>query len=165
MLMELIVAISVLTIGFLGFLSLLSRSLSLTSVIADNFTANYLAMEGIEVTKNLIDANYIARAASGGSSPAWNQGIVDGCYQLDYTTQKIGNPVSCVPAAPINFDGTFYGYAGGTATRFYRVIKITNIVINGNADEIKVNSTVSYVGRGSVHYKIDMEDHFFAWKP
>ena len=66
MLVELMVSISLLVVGFLGFLGLLSRSLSLNRVVADQFIANYLAMEGIEITKNLIDSNIIQ------GSP-WNQ--------------------------------------------------------------------------------------------
>ena len=40
-------------------LSLLSNSIALNRVVNDQFIANYLAMEGIEVVKNIVDGNII----------------------------------------------------------------------------------------------------------
>ena len=81
-LIEAIIALSALTIGFLGILALLSSSLSLNRVISDNYTATYLAAEGIEVVKNAIDRNYILQA--GGSLVPWNNNLSEGTYEVEY---------------------------------------------------------------------------------
>ncbi|MDO8574081.1 MAG: hypothetical protein Q7R86_00440, partial [bacterium] len=56
---EAIIALGVLTIGFSGIITLLNRSLSLNQLVTDQNIATYLATEGIEVTKNLVDAAVI----------------------------------------------------------------------------------------------------------
>ena len=58
LLIESIVAISVIVISFLGILSLLSRSLGINKDVSYKFIATYLAAEGIEITKSLIDKSF-----------------------------------------------------------------------------------------------------------
>ena len=163
LMIELIIAISLLTVGLLGFLQLLYRSVSLNQVIADQFTANYLAMEGVEVVKNLIDAVYVRSLST---LEPWNTGFAtEACYEVDMETSDINAaPVvncSTLSNTPLNYDSSFYTYGPGTETPFYRTVHITPI----GTDEIKVNSTVTWRGRGGVNYKIDLEDHFFNWRP
>src|SRR5688572_13216996 len=57
---EAMVAVSLLVVGFLGMITLINRSIGLNRVVSDNYTATYLAAEGIEVVKNLLDRNFIA---------------------------------------------------------------------------------------------------------
>ena len=59
------VAITVLTVGFLGISSLLSQSLALNRVTTNEITATYLASEGIEIAKNLIDHDVYAQQIGG----------------------------------------------------------------------------------------------------
>src|SRR5665213_3037246 len=54
-LVEVMLALSVLTVGFLGILTLLAQSIHISKTLSDQTTAAYLAAEGIEVAKNLID--------------------------------------------------------------------------------------------------------------
>ena len=49
-LIEAMVAISIVTVGLLGIFSVLSRSLSLNRTVADNYVAANLAAEGIEIS-------------------------------------------------------------------------------------------------------------------
>ena len=152
LLMEVMVAISLLTIGFLAVLSLVSNSLSLNRVVSDQFTANYLAMEGIEIVKNLIDANYL-------NSNPWNQGFNNSNYEVDYQSIGPGTDLSRY----LSFDSTsgFYDYNGGVQTPFKRTI-----VVGLNAsDEIKVNSIVKWTGRGGGEFEVNLEDKFFNWRP
>ncbi len=160
LLVELIVAISLLTVGFLGFLGLISRSISLNSVISDQFVANYLASEGIEVVKNLIDANVIQKRP-------WNDGFGnEKCYEVDYKTMNISEATETnCPSNSVNsirFDSStgVYSYAVGNPVKFYRTVHITPV----SNDEIKVNSVVKWVGRGSIKNEINLEDHFFNWR-
>lgn len=151
LLMEVMVAISLLTIGFLAVLSLVSNSISLNRVVSDQFTANYLAMEGIEIVKNLIDSNYL-------NANPWNQGFTSDSYEVDY--QSIGLEADL--SRRLSFDSTagFYSYNGDSPTPFRRTIVIS---LNGS-DEIKVNSIVEWTGRGGGDFEVNLEDHFFNWR-
>lgn len=84
---EAVIAITVLTTGFLGISSLLARSLVLTSTLSSRITANYLAAEGIELAKNLIDHD-VYEALSNDPTYFWGA-----CFsyphndvEIDYTT-------------------------------------------------------------------------------
>ncbi|KKR88939.1 MAG: hypothetical protein UU85_C0001G0131 [Candidatus Wolfebacteria bacterium GW2011_GWA2_42_10] len=151
LLIEAMVAATLLIVGFLGVLGLVSQSLGLSRFVSDEFAANYLAMEGVEVVKNLIDANTI-------KNQPWNQGFSsEKCYEIDYNTSDIGSAteVRC-PDASSNFISI-----SGKTTPFKRTVHIVPV----SADEIKVNSIVKWSGRGGGKFEINMEDHFFNWRP
>jgi len=158
-LIETAVALSLLTVGFLGIMVLVSRSIGLNNVARDQFVANYLAMEGIEVSKNLIDANYV-------QDKPWNQGFCEnseGDYEVAYDSVNLETNQN----RQITFDQNsgFYGYNGGQNLPFVRTIKIKCVVDStGNNNEIKVNSIVKWTGHGGIKYEINLEDHFFNWR-
>ncbi|RJP45622.1 hypothetical protein C4587_00525 [Candidatus Parcubacteria bacterium] len=152
-LVEALIALGVLVVGLLGILTLLARSFFLGRVIADNYTATYLAAEGVEVVKNLIDANYI-------QGRPFASGFSDGDFEVEYGSTALA------PNQDQNllFDaGTnLYGYAGSQATKFRRVIRVA--LIGVVADEVQVNSIVSWTtGGGS--YLVDVEGRFLNWRP
>ncbi|MBI5306637.1 prepilin-type N-terminal cleavage/methylation domain-containing protein [Candidatus Wolfebacteria bacterium] len=147
LLIESMVAITVLTIGFLSVFSLVNQSIGLSRVINDQFTANYLAAEGIELVKNLIDANYL-------QSQAWNQGFNDGDYEIDYNGASLGNNSSKFLLLDSN---GYYNYQNGSEMPFKRTI----VIKNNSSDEIKVNSIVKWIGRGGINLEVNLEDHFF----
>lgn len=156
-LIELLVAISVLTLGLFGFYSLLSNSLSQNRLVSDQITANYLAMEGIELAKNLIDRNIVA-------GDFWNLDFTsDRCVELDYTSDILplaGVDCGSGSSQPLLFstpDGTF-GYLSGARTNFYRTIQITP-----SSDRVQINSRVRGSGRGGVRIDINLEDRFYGW--
>lgn len=151
LLMEVMVAISLLTIGFLAVLSLVSNSLSLNRVVSDQFTANYLAMEGIEIVKNLMDSNYL------NGSP-WNLGFANGSYEVDY--QSVGLEANLSRRLSFSSSAGFYDYNGDNPTPFKRTIVIN---LNGS-DEIKANSIVKWTGRGGGDFEVNLEDQFFNWR-
>lgn len=158
LLIESIVAISVIIISFLGILSLLSRSLGLNKDVSHKFVATYLAVEGVEIVKSLIDKNFT-------DGLAWNDCCSDGSWEVVYDS-TILIPAS-VPPNPLLFDKTdgSYNYVTGNPSSFTRVVEISELDRNGDdrTDEIKVNSKVSWSRRGSVQ-EINLEDHFFDWK-
>jgi hypothetical protein len=156
-LLEAIVALGVLTVGFLGVLTLVNRSIGLNRVVADNYTGNYLAAEGIEVVKNILDRNVIIGAS-------WNAGVAAGCYLVTYDSRLLSVPSACgVGGAPqLRFDSVSkrFSYAGSVVTNFRRVISVAQV----GADELRVNSTVSWQTRGG-SYQVILEDHFLNWRP
>jgi len=163
MLIEAIVAITVLSIGLLGVVSLLSNSLGLNRVISENYTATYLAAEGIEVVKNAIDHNAILRA----QDPAvpWNQNLSPGAYEVEYGSRA---PFPADQNRFLCFDGEtkFYSYGacggpGAAQTKFTRLVTI----LWPSPDEIKVTSMVSWKARGGADSNVAVEDHFMNWRP
>lgn len=145
------IGISIAIVGILGILNLLSRSTSLNRVISNQFVGNYLAAEGIEITKNLIDANVI-------QNKPWNQGLISGSFEADYLSMGLEPNQSRL----ILFDSANnrYSYQTGNPTTFTRVINIQLI----GSEEIKVNSIVKWTSRGGGQFEANLEDHFFNWR-
>jgi hypothetical protein len=152
LIIESMIGISIAVVGILGVLTLLSRSISLNRVVSDQFTGVYLAAEGVEITKNLIDANII-------QFKPWNQGFLSGSFEADY------NSINLEPNQNrrLLFDSAnnFYSYDGGNPTNFIRTINIQLI----GSEEIKVNSVVKWTTRGGGNFEVNSEDHFFNWRP
>jgi len=154
LLIEAMVAISVMVIGLLGIFALLSQSLGLYHVAADQYVAANLAAEGIEVVKNILDANFLK------SGMAWNEGLaVDGAYGVNYNSTSLD---SLLTNKNLLFDETnkVYNYTTGRPTTFQRIITIKNI----SPDEIQVDSEVRWKTRGGLSSKISLEDHFYNWR-
>ncbi|MFH1346890.1 MAG: hypothetical protein ABIH10_01420 [Spirochaetota bacterium] len=152
LLVELMIGISIAVVGLLGILGLLSRSMSLSRVISSQLTANYLAAEGVEISKNIIDANII-------QGKSWNQGFdMNGSFEADYSSTNL----ELNQNRKLLFDesSNLYSYESGEESPFTRIISVYPI----GSDEIKIDSTVSWTDRGSAKFQISMEDHFFNWR-
>lgn len=156
LLIEAMVAVSLMLVGLLGIFGVLSRSLGLSRVAADQFVAVNLASEGIEVAKNLIDKNYT-------NGFAWNAGFVGvGTVCLDY---KSTAPEECSSASErvlyVNGEGLYeHGQTGNIQSKFSRELTITN----PSADIVVVTSRVSWRGRGALAQSVVVEDHFYNWR-
>jgi len=151
LLIESMIAISILIFGLLGIMNLLSRSLSLNNVISSQYIASNLAAEGIELVKNLLDANTI-------QFKPWNQDINTGSYEMAYDSLTLNSNQD--RNLLFNAADNVYNYQTGESTPYKRDIEIVNI----GSDEIKINSIVSWQIRGG-SYSVNLEDHFFNWRP
>jgi len=151
LLIEAMIGISMVVVGLLGIFGLVSRSISLNRVVSDQFIANYLAAEGIEIVKNLIDANII-------QNKPWNEGFFNGSFEADYTSLSLTQNQDRF----LSFDAAnnLYSYQSGSPTPFKRVISIQLI----GSEEIKVNSIITWKTRGAGEFTINLEDHFFNWR-
>jgi len=159
LLIESIVALSVATVGILGVLGILSRSLSINRDVGQKFIAAYLAAEGVEITKSLIDKNF----ADGNP---WNTGIGDcGSSSCDYEAAYSDTALGAFADRFLNFDPAsgIFSYDAGNPTPFKRKISITGINLDGGDDELKVVSAVTWTGRDGPE-TISLEDRFFAWR-
>lgn len=156
-LIESMVAVGIITVGLLGILTLLSNSISLNRVVAEQYTAAYLASEGIEVVKSIIDANYVA-------SRPWNQGLANGAYELEYDMTSLPAALSGPDSTTfLRFTGGngIYDYdLGGVNTPFLRTVTVT---LSG-PDQINVASRVNWVTRGAGQFSVHLEDSFFNWR-
>lgn len=161
LLIEAIVASGLLIVGLISIAGLMSRALSLNRVVSDQFIANYLAVEGIEIVKNLIEADIL----DGG---AWNDSInSNGCYEVDYESTNFWTTCSSSESqTPLSFDNLtgLYSYDSGgsqTPTPFRRSILID---IDNSGERIRVNSVVKWISRGNVEFSVDLEDYFFNYR-
>jgi len=146
---ESIIALSVLTIGFLSLIALISNAIGLSRVNSEYYIATYLAAEGIEVVKNIIDTNVI-------NSRSWNDTAQYEEYEVEYNSDDLSQNRNRF----LNFDpnSKVYSYSSnGDPTPFKRLIKITNI----NSNHIRVESIVSWTSRGGAQFQVDLEDHFY----
>ena len=152
------IALSVLTMGFLGLIALLSRSLSLNRVVARSYVGTYLAAEGIELVKAVIDAN-ISRG------DAWDCNLPGGGaqYEIDYT--DLAGITSCGTAPPSVGRGALqysdadgYQYQNGDNTEFTRTITLSYPAV----DHLQVRSVVSWSGGSD---RVELEDFFTDWRP
>jgi hypothetical protein len=153
MLIEAMIALSIMLISLLGIFYLISQSLGLYRVAYESYVAANLAAEGIEVVKNIVDTNVLA-------GRAWNQGLArDGRYGVQYDSLSLDTDSADRQLLYDSASG-LYGYRQGGPTNFKRVIVIKNI----SPDEIQVNSIVSWKNRGGLSLDINLEDHFFNWR-
>lgn len=161
LIVEMMVAISLLVIGLLGIFAVLSQSLGLNRVAANQYIAANLAAEGIEVTKNILDINFIA-----GESVPWNSGFLNRDYTVEHNSPFL-DPDPNKLSETLKFDESsgLYGYDSGKNTNFRRVISIKNLPPPpASPTEIKVTSHVYWKDRGGVDFEIELEDRFRNWR-
>jgi type II secretory pathway pseudopilin PulG len=168
-LVEALVALSILTVEFVGIVTLLTKSFQLNRTTSNDTQATYLAAEGIEVAKNIIDYDVYSGLPSNN-----NWGCSFGLplntptdYALEYDTVP---PADCVTVIPQLTSDKLY-FASSTdlytyssfdtqPTDFTRDVKITAI----SNDELDVKSTVAWAAGGQSN-TITLEDHFYNWHP
>lgn len=153
LLIEMLVALGILTVGFLGVTTLLAKALSLNRVVSDNYTATYLASEGMEITKNILDGNVIQGAG-------WNAGFHDGDFEVDFGSTTLTPTQDRY--LTYNTVSNQYGYGFTLGTLFKRTIHVS--LPPSDANEIIVNSRVDWATRGGGSNSLNLEDHFFNWR-
>lgn len=162
-LVEVILAISIITVGLLAVLRLLSNSISLNKTVSNQLVATYLAEEGIEVAKNILDANVIKIGLGNdpqfNNSNQWNKNFTPGDYEIDYQSQTLENNQNRFLFFDQNTGRYSYDPAG-SETIFRRRIDIDRI---GN-DELRIAAKVDWAGRKGATSTVVLEDHFFNWR-
>lgn len=147
------VALGIVVIALLGMLSLLSNSLGINRVVADQYIGSYLAAEGIEVVKNILDTN-----VASGKAP--NEGIancVSGCaFQYDSTQAE---PNRMDTQLRIDKGTGLYSYDNGSNSGFRR-----SIYVSDATDHVKVTSKVMWKSRGGVTQEVELQDVFYYWR-
>lgn len=169
-LVELMIAMSVLTTGFLGTLALLSRSLTLNRTVTDRNVATYLAAESIEVVKNLIDANIY-------EGSAWNCGVNSNTYVASYNSLPPGSacPGQGLTVANVNNRQVYFdpstnlyvnGDPGGGAipTAYQRAVTIQRDGTPPDEDRLIVTATVTWTDVAGAE-QVTLQDQFVNWRP
>lgn len=167
-LIEAMMALSVITISFMGIAVLFSKSFYYNRVVSDQLTATYLASEGVELAKSFID-----RDAYAGQWGNCFNGQTE--YYIDYTMTTCPEtreyPVVVGSPLPLNLDSVTHMYsynvsANSSPTNFSRIIQIVpnDIGVAQDPDEITVNSIVTWSTGEFTSQSINLEDHFYFWR-
>jgi len=176
-LLEVILAITVLTLAVGGSFVLISQTIASVSVVQSKLAASYLAQEGIEIIKNIRDTNWL-------KFQPWDQGLEGGdCWEGDYQTLLPPDYhflTSC--PFPYQYDNLrflgidengFYGYSylPENKTIFKRKITISDKEDldkdlekdpEEKPDRLKVSVEVLWVERGKLH-SITAQEYLYNW--
>lgn len=162
-LIEVLIAITILIVGIISGFVLVTRALYNVAVIKDRLTASFLAQEGIELTRQIRDSNFLRILNE--QSADWRDGLGDGTYIIESKIDSeglIGLVAIGEDENPIFFyDNVFkiYNYNNnGEPTDFIRKIEIETI---GN-DEIRVESIMQWKTR-TIDFDLTVEDHLYNW--
>ncbi len=151
-LIELMITIFVIAIGLIGVMTLIQNTLRSASFVKLNLIASYLAQEGIELTRNVRDINWI-------EGENWNEGLSDGSYIMDYND----NSLSSYSDVFLNIDNNgFYSYESGNKSKFKRRITINQMIdVDGN-EYLEVESDVSW-NYQEEEYSVKVVNHLYNW--
>lgn len=126
-LIEVLVAVFVITIGFTATTTLISKSIAESIGSRDTIVASQLAQEGIEVVRNIRDQNWLVLPKKKAFEANFTNGNKDFCV-VDYDSSALVNGTDCNPSN--NFDvylnANYYEQTvvSATPTKFKRRIGI-----------------------------------------
>lgn len=151
-LIEVIIAISIIVVGIISCISLISSSVSGATTGKSKIIAAGLAQEGVEIVRNIRDNNW---ANYKRTIDTWRDGLSEGDWLVQYNNQSL-IPYSNMQLKK-NLNG-LYQYVIGANTGFYRKINISYI---GN-NQIKVLSEVTWQEKGK-NQSIQIENRLYNW--
>ena len=166
-LLEVILAITVLTLAVGGSFVLISQTIASVSMIQSKLIASYLVQEGIEIVKNIRDTNWL-------KLQPWDQSLEGGDYEADYddfSLTECSFPCDYDHNYNLHFlkipDQGFYNYDLGDDTKFKRKITISDKVdlddpLDGEIDKLKVSVEVLWKEKGKIH-SIIAQEYLYNW--
>ena len=150
-LIEVTVAIFVITVGIVGIYTLVPKIISISSANIDTFIASQLAREGIEIVRNIRDTNWL-------EGNSWDDGLnncAGGC-EIDYNDPALVTFQNrYLKIDPNNPNKGFYNYENGKDTKFKR-----KIVISGT-DILNINVEIIWPGEDSPFL---VKENLYDWK-
>lgn len=151
-LLEIIIAISLLAVGIAGAVALISRTISVGSVVRNQLVAWHLAQEGMEVVYNIRNTNWTEQSA-------WDDGLVDGNSCVDFDSTSFINPCDGASRNLYILSNRYEHNPGGAATGFSRHIEISDGVDGGGASFKLAKSIVEWPGGSAT-----AEERLYDWK-
>lgn len=145
---EILIAISVMAIGIVGIYAIVPRTISWGAINIDKFIASQLSREGLELVRNIRDANWL-------QGESWNNGLAVGAYEIDYNDPGLASFQNRF--LKIDEDG-FYDYEGSLTTKFKREITIATTT-SPEPEGIKVKSKVDWLNKN-----FTLEENLYDWK-
>lgn len=176
-LVEAIIAISVLAVGVVGAITLISAGITNLGVSKDRLVAAGLAQEGVEVVHNIRDTNWLAVRP-------WNDwnidGTVDSCSPCAGYVLWNSSKLESAAGIDLRWNGStnHYDNSGASGESFYRIITITDLgdlssPLDGTIDYASVKSTVGWGGTGNCaaggittnyRYCLTLEERLYDWR-
>lgn len=158
---EVMMAIFVLTVAVGGSFALIQQTLVSASINQQKLIAYYLAQEGIEIVRNIRDSNWLEKRSI--PDIPWDDAISDNLsvgQSQNYLTTYNESELISFEDKVLNLDEDgFYSYSPGTPTRFKREITIAKTDI----DSFKVSVKIQWSERGRTH-NVEVIDHLYNWK-
>jgi len=158
-LVELILAIFVITVGLIGVYGVYSRIIFYTAVSISRLTASYLAQEGIEIVRNIRDTNWLEETS-------WNEELDAGNWEADYEDDSLRHCSSPCDYNNLRFlyiDGNFYKYSSsGTQTKFKRKITIEPGTDSAGKEILEVKVDVLWDEKGK-SYEVAVQENLYDW--
>ncbi|MEK7078247.1 MAG: prepilin-type N-terminal cleavage/methylation domain-containing protein [Patescibacteria group bacterium] len=167
-LIEAIVAIGVISVGFVGALVILSKSASQAGFLRERIIASHLAAEGIEVIKNIRDTNWLVNRD-------WKAGLADTpnaivSYNSGSVIIEADSSRWCLS---YGLDNGFYKYKHSYPcnTIFKRHIVLTTKTMEAYPWEtdpeklkyLEIQSIVTWQEKGQIK-TIQVIDNLYNWK-
>lgn len=164
-LLEVIVAIGVITTGLVSALGLTVANLATTQTSAMRIVAANLAREGIEVVRNIRDNNWLTL-----TEEKWDQGLKcdDQTGTVEYEATEVNCAANSFDDAKLyqDGDGFFSHQISDTETAYQRLIILDDICAEGEGScqkiGIRVRSQVQWQERGTTH-SLTAEEWLYNW--
>lgn len=153
MLLESVIAMGIIVVGVVGIVGLASRSIGQSRVVADQFVGVNLASEGLEVTKNIFDANIV-------NGRPWNEGFGDGDYEVTYASVSLSSLLGTPRNLSFDPQTGIFDYSGPLGTTFTRVITILRV----NDYQIRARTEVNWKSRDGGNKMATLETDFLNWR-
>lgn len=150
-LIESVVALTLILVGLLGVLQLVLNSLRLNRDVSSRLVATYLAAEGVEVVKNIGDSAITARV-----DEAWNSRLIPGQWVVAYDSVALARESECSSLGFNDALGVYNCSRGG----FRRKVE----VLQPNTDSVSISSTVWWVERSGKEKSVTVEEVFYNWR-
>ena len=163
-LIEMLIAVFIFSVSLVGLMTISSRGLKVAKEAQNQIIAEYLALEGIEVVRNVRDSALLSQE---GASTWQNVFDQDGCLSQSGSNPScmftLVDPIILEPCTTcrVYYSESLYAYrndqsSGYTDSGFTRKIQFTTVPTNNR--EIVVSVTVDWNG-GEVTYS----ENLFLW--
>lgn len=157
-LVEVLVSLFILATAITGAMFVTVTNSNSASLIKDNYIASGLVQEGIEVTRNIRDNEWLASCPPASIACTFGTKLPAGSYRIQWDSSAV-IALGANPVLQFDNDTGLYSYAGGNDTLFQRTVTISTV----SASEKKIVVTVTWTERGVTH-TVSAEDHLFAWR-
>ena len=152
-LVEVLVALFILTTAVVAGLSTVNSGLSSTQVAKSKLIAANLTQEGIEIARNIRDNNWLGQRTN--PELLWDSGLSVGGWEAIYQSQNLESYQGRYLKVDTN---GFYNYTSGTDTKFKREITIQKIT----DDQLRVISGVEWQEKGKT-YSLTAVGDLYNW--
>lgn len=156
-LIEVLAAALIITLGAGGAFALVQRTVNFTANAGFQLEASYLAQEGMEIVRNIRDANLL-KVHKGVQGAAWDDNLTScsaGC-QADYTQNTLG----AYQDTFLQFSSGFYSHTPSADSLYKRKITITQ----PSADVLLVSVEVIWTEKNRSH-TVTAASELYNWLP